>query len=68
MQLIKNEREKMKIFRLLKEQGWSKIQNENVLKIEAKNIENVKSYLLKNGYEFIRYSQFSNTVYYKNHK
>jgi len=46
-----------------------RLQKENshlrIIFIEAENINEVKKYLKDNRMEFIRYSNFSDTIYYK---
>lgn len=57
----------MKNYRIQKEVNH--IQNDNLcFYFEAKSIEDIKEYLISNNKEFIRYSQFSDTVYYKDKK
>ena len=57
----------MKNYRIQKEVNH--IQNDNqCFYFEAKSIEDIKEYLISNNKEFIRYSQFSDTVYYKDKK
>ena len=52
-------------YRLQKENVASRMENESRIFIDAENIEEVKEYLIKNDLEFIRYSNMSDTVYYK---
>lgn len=57
----------MKNYRIQKEVNH--IQNENnCFFFECNNIEEVKEYLKENNLEYIRYSSFSDTVYYKDIK
>jgi len=53
-------------FRLSKE-GWGdKITNDNsIIHLESNDLEEVKQWLNDNSLEFIRYSVYSQTVYYK---
>ena len=55
----------MKKYRLQKEANHLRISNENRIFIEAENMEEVKDYLKANKCQFIRYSNFSDTIYYK---
>ncbi len=50
---------------LQKEGIGNRIQEDSRVDIEANNIEEVKTYLNNNGLEFIRYSKYSETVYYR---
>jgi len=52
-------------YKLQKEGIGNRIQEDSRLDIEAKSIKEVKVYLNKNKLEFIRYSEYSETVYYK---
>ena len=54
----------MKNYRIQKEPNH--IENENNhFYIEAENIDEVKKYLKNNNLVFIRYSKFTDTIYYK---
>ena len=55
----------MKKYRLQKEQNHIRIEDESRIFIDAKDINEVKEYLKNNNCKFIRYSNFSDTVYYK---
>ena len=52
-------------YRLQKEQNHLQVECESRIFIDAKNLDEVKEYLKNNNYEFLRYSNFSDTVYYK---
>ena len=54
----------MKNYRIQKENSLIENTN-NCFYIEAKNIEDIKEYLKKEKLLFIRYSEFSETVYIK---
>lgn len=57
----------MKNYRI--QQEVNHIQNNNeCFFFECENIDEVKKYLQENKAEFIRYSSFSDTVYYKDIK
>jgi hypothetical protein len=59
--------EGLKMYRIQKEVNH--IQNDNqCFFYEGKNLNEVKEYLLKNNCEYIRYSKFTNTIYYKDKK
>ena len=52
-------------YKLQKEVIGNRIQEASRINIEADNIKEVKAYLNKNKLGFIRYSEYSETVYYK---
>jgi len=55
----------MNKYRLQKENSHLRITEESRIFIEAENIDEVKEYLKDNKVEFIRYSSFNDTIYYK---
>ena len=57
--------DKMEKYRLQKEANHLRISDESRIFIEAESMVEVKDYLKANSYEFVRYSEFSDTVYYK---
>ena len=57
--------ENMNKYRLQKENNHLRITEDSRIFIEAENIDGVKKYLKDNKMEFIRYSSFSDTIYYK---
>ena len=55
----------MNKYRLQKENNHLRITEDSRIFIEAENIDEVKKYLKDNKMDFIRYSGFSDTIYYK---
>ncbi len=64
MAIKEKDKNTMKNYRIQKENSLIENAN-NCFYIEAKNIEDIKEYLKKEKLLFIRYSEFSETVYIK---
>ena len=55
----------MNNYRLVRENFGRIEDNNRIINLKSNNIDDVKKWLIDNNLQFVRYSTFSDTIYYK---